>query len=65
MRFRCEVNHIIEIVFLEELCHQFFIADISLHENMPGIALYAFQVFQIACLGQCIKIHQKNILILL
>ena len=65
MRFCGKIDHVVKIVLLEKSGNQLFVADIALHKDVPGITFYAFEIFQVAGIGERVKIDQENVLILL
>ena len=60
-----EVDHIVEVVLCEESSDKFFVADVALNKDVPWIAFTVFQVFKISCIGECVKVDEQNIIVLL
>ena len=64
MALCCEIDNIVEIILRKKLADKLLVADIALHEDVTLIALYALEVFKIACVGQLVQIDEQNIIIL-
>jgi hypothetical protein len=54
--FSRKINHRARLVFGEQLGHKIEIANAALHKNMARITVHRSKVFQIARVGQIIKI---------
>lgn len=61
----CEIDHIIEAIFLEEPSNQFLITDIALDKDMARVVLNAFKVLKISGVGRLVKVDEQDIGILL
>ena len=60
-----KIDDIVRIIFLQKICNQFLIADISLHEDMTRIILNLLQILQVSCISQLIQVDDLDVLILL
>ena len=56
MAFGGEVEHSAGLVLGQQAVDQFGITDVALHKDMPRIALQAGQGFQIARVGEFVKV---------
>ena len=63
MAFGGKVDHTVKIVGGKQAAHQRPVADVALHEHMAGIALHAFQVFQVSGVGELIQVYKQYILV--
>ncbi len=58
MAFGREMDDAADVVFIEDELDQFAVADVALDEFVAGIVLCFFEVVQIACIGQQVKIDK-------
>lgn len=63
MAFGSKVDDVIRVIFGDQVSDKSLIADITLDEDMAGIVLDIFQVFQVAGIGQLIQVDQADILV--
>ena len=57
MAFGGKVEHRARLVRLQQLVDQGTVTDIPLHKHMVGIVLQTAQRFQVAGIGQFVKVH--------
>jgi hypothetical protein len=56
------MHHGVDLMLLEKCAHRGLVADIALHENIPGVPVQAREVVDIAGIGQGIEHHHPPLL---
>ena len=59
-----EVYDIVKVILLEQGRYQFLVADVALDEDVARVALHAFEVLQVARVGQLVQVDQENVVVL-
>ena len=56
MRFGCEIDHGTRLMLDQQAFDQSLVTDVTLNEDMTRITLQGRQVFQIARVGELVKV---------
>ena len=64
MAFGSKVDQVIHRLAFKHRLDRFGVADVCLHKAIARVLVYAFQVFQVAGIGQLVHIDDANVLVL-